>query len=290
MKNKFFHYFGILLLGGSLVLTSCQKDDDTDSIAPSIMFSNEAGFVSADTAVNINGTFKVKIIASKGSSDLKEVAVFRDNVLLDPARIKFQGNAATTNPTAVGAFDANALNWEIEVTVDDHEAVHSYRFQVQAQDDLTNSVAVSITTVDPGTPVDTQMGVLFNQAGPAGTGGLDLDNGTGTGSADTNAEIRDMGIDLGQPPATNWRQQIAPANNAELRMAPAGTTWAEIATKEAIQAGFNASGANITMTSKLNGGELFFVKRDNKYYFIRIANVNVTTSDNNDNYEIDIKR
>jgi hypothetical protein len=290
MKNKFFQYLGMLLLGSSLVFTSCTKDEETDTFAPSIMLSTEAGFVSADTSVNINGTFKVKIIASKGSGNLSEVAVFKDNVLLAPSRIKFEGNDAVTNPTSVGTFDASALNWEIEVTVDDHEAVHSYRFQVQAADGLTNSVALNITTVDPGTPVDMQMGVLFNQAGPAGTGGLDLDTGIGTGSADTNAEIRDMGIDLGQPPATNWRQQIAPVNMSELRAAPAGTTWDEIATKESIQAGFNASGANINMTSKLQGGELFFVRRDNKYYFIRIAKVNVTTDNNNDNYEIDIKR
>jgi hypothetical protein len=292
MKNKFIHLFGFLLLAGTLVFTSCTKDEDTDPNTPNVSFGTGTGFISEDTTIPVNSAFKVNIIATKGSADLKEVAVYRDDVLLGVANIKFNGVDATTNPTSVASFDAAALNWEIEVAGIAQAATHTYRFTVIGEDGLTNSVSVNVTT---SVPVTELMGVLLNSAGPAGTGGLNLSNGQGTGSADAAAHIRDNGIDLLLPTATNWRRQIAPANNAKgvkLRKVAAGTTWASIASKGDIVAAFNAAAGDLSVSAVVNVGDLFVVNdpSDNSYYFINIAQVNVTADDNGDNYVIDIKR
>lgn len=294
MKNKFIHLFGFLLLAGTLVFTSCAKDDDTDPNTPSVSLGTDTGFISEDTTIPVNTSFKVNIIATKGSAKLKEVAVYRDNVLLGIADIKFNDVDATNNPASVTTFDEDALNWEITIDAADVAATHTYRFTVGADDGLTNSVSVTITTVNPVTEL---MGVLLNAGGPTGTGGLNLSTGVGTGSADASAHIRDNGIDASEPAATNWRQQIAPANNAKgvaLRVAATGTTWASITNKSDIITLFNASGSNLTVSTKVNAGDLFVVRdpSDDSYYFIRIAEVNVKPAmgDNTDNYVIDIKR
>jgi hypothetical protein len=294
MKTKFMHLLGALLVGGTLMMTSCTKDEDIipDPTVPTIGFFAGAGLVTDDVTIEQGSSFKVNVRATKGSGNLSEVRVFEDNVLVAVSRIKVDNAAATTNPITVPSFDQGALNWVVEVQAVDHATAHVYKFEVVASDGPAASVSLTVTTFDPGTPVTTLMGVLLNSAGPAGTGGLDLDNGAGTGSADAAAEIRDLGIDLGLPAATNWRQQIAPANNAELRKAPAGLTFGSITTKEQIEAGFNAAGANIANSDKLNGGELFYVRRNTNYYLIRIATVTIRPNmgDNSDFYEVDIKR
>ena len=76
--------------------------------------------------------------------------------------------------------------------------------------------------VSVGQPVATILGALFNQAGPSGTGGLDLDTGASLGSTNANVEVRDMGIDTALPLANNWRQKIAGVNGTEIRYVKPG--------------------------------------------------------------------
>lgn len=292
MKNTFFFFFSFLMLVGAITFTSCTKDEPNPTF-PTIQFDADPAFVGADITIEQGTTFKSKIIAAKGSGALTEVAVYEDNALVDKARIKFNGTAAAANPATVGATDANALNWEIEVTAKDHAATHTYRFEVRSVDNLTQSVSYNVTTIDPGTPIDTPLfGVLFNAAGPAGTGGLDLDTGTGTGSSDAASEIRDQGIDLGQPNATNWKQQIAPitGNGVTLRKAVAGTDFNSVTKKEQIATIYTNSGSDLLESAKVSVGDLFVVKRGTQHYLIRIAEVNVVTTDNSDNYKVDIKK
>lgn len=287
MKNKFMHLFGFLLLAGTLVFTSCTKDDDTDPSTPSVSFGTGAGFIFEDATIPVNSSFTVNIIATKGSADLKEVAVYKDNVLLGVADIKFDGVDATTNPQSVATFDAEALNWEIEVAGVDHASTHTYRFTVAGTDGLTNSVSVTITTVEQ---VTTFMGMFWNFSGP-NQGGFDLKAavpGTVPG-ASTDADIRDRGIDATGNP-NNWIQEIEPRNGASLRKAPAAVVFADVTSKEEIKAFFEAGGADLTSSSKIAVGDLYIVKTGDLHVLIHFAQVNPTLNNNEDNYVIDIKR
>lgn len=287
MKNKFIHLFGFLLLAGTLVFTSCTKDEDTDPSTPSVSFGASSGSISADATIPVNTSFKVKIIATKGSADLKEVAVYKDDVLLGIAEIKFNGVDASTNPQTVAPFDSVALNWEIEVTGVDQAATHTYRFSVVGNDGQANSVSLNVTTF---VPVTTFMGTFWNLDGP-NQGGFNLKAaipGTVAG-ASADADIRDRGIDATGNP-NNWIQEIEPRNGATLRKAPASVVFADVSSKEQIKTFFEADGLDLTSSSKIAVGDLYVVRIGDIYALVHFAQVNSTTNNNLDNYVIDIKR
>jgi hypothetical protein len=288
---KFMHLMGVLLLGSAMVLTSCTKDEDTDPTAtsPTISFGSGAGFLEADANVEQGTTFKVKIVASKGSDVLDEFTVYKDDVALTASEFKVNGVTAVANPVSIGAFDANSLSWEVEVNAVNVVATHEYRFQVQGADGPTSSVKLNITTFDPGTPVTTAMGIVFNADGP-NMGSLDLNTGTVVSSNNPAADLHDMGINLGLPDATNWLQQVEPVNGATLRKAAGTVVFADIDTKEKIQAAYNASGADLAQSTKIANGDLYLVKKDADYFLVRFTKVNITTTNNLDNYEVDMKR
>ncbi len=291
MKLKLIQLLGVLLIGSSMMFTSCTKDEDTDPdvTSPTISFGSGAGFLEADANVEQATTFKVKVIAAKGTDVLTEFTVFKDNVALATSEFKINGVAAVANPATIGAFDANSLSWEIEITAIDHVATHEYRFQVQGADGPTSSVKLNITTFDPGTPVTTLMGIVFNADGP-NLGGFDLKTGTVVSSSSAAADIRDMGINLGLPDATNWLQQVEPRNGATLRKAAGTVVFANIDTKEKIEAAYNAAGSNLVASTQIANGDLYLVKKDAAYFLVRFTKVNTTTTNNLDNYEVDVKK
>jgi len=182
--------------------------------------------------------------------------------------------------------EKDQFDWSVDILADTVEGPHELVIEVTDEAQTTASVTINYTTYG----LDTLMGVLLNSAGPSGTGGLDLDEGIGTGSSDDRAEIRDLGIDIGAPAdSVNWRQQIAPANDAIIATVSQELIFDDVITSAAIVDAFDANNA-VTETARLEGGEVFAVKRGEDYYLIRIAEINVVTTDNSDNYVLDIKR
>lgn len=157
---------------------------------------------------------------------------------------------------------------------------------------------------------NTLTGVLFNAAGPAGTGGLDLDTGNGTGSSATESELRDMGIDSLAGSGDNWRRRIGGINGANIRFAGNGTVeFGDVASKEAIVALYDGAdelqAANTYTTGnidkwgnfKVSGtvqiGDVFVVYKSSTetYYLVEVTDVEENTGlgDNDDNYTLSIK-
>jgi hypothetical protein len=170
---------------------------------------------------------------------------------------------------------------------------HDLAIEITDAESNTAEVSISYTTANYN--IDTLMGVLFNQGGPANRGGLDLDDGESTGTQlpqDTSAEIRDQGIDLGEPPSDNWIQKIAPFDDATL--AYVGNTefdFSAVITEAQIIDAYN--NATIIQESDIvEVGDVFAVNDNNKYYLVLITEVNVTSGpdDNDDNYVVDIKK
>jgi len=140
------------------------------------------------------------------------------------------------------------------------------------------------------TPLETLNGVLFNAGGPAGTGGLDLDNGMSTGSSDMEAEVRDRGIDGDG----NWLQEIAPANDSRLYLLQPGVdgvsenfTFANIDSKETLAA-IVGTGTEVSSSGTVAVGAIFIVERAGAVYAFQVAEVNVIQADNSDNYVVNI--
>jgi hypothetical protein len=238
-----------------------------------------------NTAVNI------KISATPGSSDLATVSVFEGGTLIsDLSRLDYDGAGFTDNPQPLSADDMNGFT-ELPITVRVGNTGAVYTFEVTDASGLNNSVTVTINT---GTAASEIIGVLLNQAGPAGTGGLDLDAGNSTGSMDASAEIRDRGIDNSLPTADNWIQKISGTNNAIVKYAgnlPDGSNYEDITTQEEIQGAFaNSVDLSGGISDVVVVGDEFVVERDGKYYFLLVTDITVTSNNNADSYTFSIKR
>lgn len=261
------------------------------------------GAIQGDTELSaLSPGFTLDYDAAQGDAALMEFAVYQNGVLLpaDSLSIDMNPLPLSSAPTATGAVTISPVTPVDGLT----------NFTLEVLDDLgvVGSVTVGITYVIP--EVTELNGVLLNQAGMAGTGGLDLDTGTGTGSNDAEAEIQDEGIDLDVTAADNWRQQISAANDATLRvvnvaMLPDGFSFDSVVRLDEIVNAYNTGSdptgsddncnctdgeSNEVVTDVVMVGDLYTVLRGDKYYLIRVDEVNNTDTGNGDNYVLSIKQ
>lgn len=312
MKKLFFLFALTGLTALTLTNSGCNPDEPV-VVGPSLDLLAQSPdgattYFTADFTINDTATYvPFGLSAEKGSGDLKTLTIMEDGVNVPVERLIMKdlrtGNSLTVNNPMLLLGDL-VNGFEIEVLLDVHDefATHNYTFEVADVNDKTASQSIAITAEFGGTPLDmTLTGVLLNQAGPAGQGGLDLDDGSSTGTqpSDTNAEIKDNGIDLSLPNDQNWLRQISPMNGSEMRVPGAGFPsdfdFANVATKEEIQAFFDDGDP---LPTEVNGtpasnpvevGDIFFVKRDDRYYLLEVTDVTVTPSDNSDSYTFNIK-
>lgn len=315
MKSFLLKLTGFGLVASLMFLTSCGEDPiTTDPLGPDIQFVADPATLSADADVIINDGFSVKIRLIKGDAQLKSVEVTAGGVKLATTRLTINsGGITANNPFLITGTDADGATYTLDIASSGTEVVGditTYVFKVTDTNNNTDQADIVITTVaQPGTPItSTLTGVLFNQAGPAGTGGLDLDAGTGTGSGDAAAELRDLGINCALPDASNWRKQIGTVNGADMKKVNVAQlenfTFAGVDKKETIQLAFTTgtaladgtsstcAGTNTAVTDVSDAvvvGDMFVVFANSKYYLVRIDAVNNTTNSNGDNYEMSIK-
>ncbi|MEZ4773751.1 MAG: hypothetical protein R3D00_11260 [Bacteroidia bacterium] len=282
----------VAVLAIVLFLAGCQEDPPPAPVGPTLSLSTDAGFVSDTATVAIDELFKIKLTAVKGDSNLSRITVKENGVAItDFARITFDGFAAQSNPNPLGPGSEGGFTWVIEIkTQTSPDVTNTYSFEVLDNAGLSDEVSVDVTSFDPGTPVSEKtMVLLLNQGGPVGTGGLDLHTGTGVGSTDPTADIKDNGIDLALPLKDNWKQIISPANAADLRVPAAGFDYATITKKEQIEAAFGL-GTSITTSDKVANGDQFLVLSEGTYFAIIVTNISVTETNNQDYYEFSVKQ
>lgn len=256
---------------------------------------------------DLNGFSYIAIRATAGTEDLESLTVLEDGVQVDADRLYFRdlntgSDVTVQNPILLLGYENEAL-WEIGIDPQDDYSTKTYTVQIEDAGGNTASVSIDITTFDPGTPIENTLTgkLLLNQAGPAGTGALDLDTGDGTGTTGAGssaADIRDWGIDLGLPNDQNWLRQIGPINGTEVRVPgglPGDFKFTDIATKEEIE-GYFAAGSALpndsgSKSDPVQVGDFFVVKSSDgtRFYFLECTEVNVTPADNADYYEFSIK-
>ncbi|MBK8700404.1 MAG: hypothetical protein IPN29_13100 [Saprospiraceae bacterium] len=226
---------------------------------------------------------------SRGFGKLSLLEVKENGITLsDITRLSFDNIAFNTNPESIlPNLQAGFTNKKIGVKINNQTGRSTYTFIFT--DELGASAQFTVN-VNVGTKLDlTKLGALLNANGPGGTGGLDLDTGNSMGSQDTLAEIKDEGIDLSLPLASNWLQKISAVNGAELKRIIQVIEFDDIVVKEQIlnlwNGGFPVNGA----TPKVLKGDLFAVKKGDRYFFLQVANIVVTPADNSDKYEVNIK-
>lgn len=291
------------------VFTVADVDGMTASTELNITYSADAatvtlagvGIASGDDRATSDASFQLDVTAGAGTFDLSQIAVYENGILLPAENVssvdEFDGSLTpfATNPMDV----ADGLSFIGAIQIDPvtpAAGLRTYTVEFSDTEGGLGSATFDVNFIEP--TVDVIMGVLFNSAGPVGTGGLDLDNGEGSGSNDAIAEIKDEGIDMALPAETNWKQQISGTNGSSLvridaNNQPDGFDFDQVVSYQEVIDAYNA-GAPLTVTEALAGGEVFGVLRDGNYYLIRIAEVNVvvepigTPGGNDDSYTIDI--
>ncbi len=287
-----------------LLINACTEDDPVIPVieGPEINLNSGPGLVtSSDTVLN-GETFSVQLAAVQGDVAMNDLRIQEDGSAIPFDRISVEGSPASANPILLVNSDRESFTFDIEITTSDEAKTAEYTFLVMDENNESATATVTVTTL--GTAVDTLMGVLLNAAGPQGTGGLDLDEGIGTGSTDTIAEIKDEGIDLDLPLDQNWKRQISGTNGAIVKYLSPGENglsesfaFENISTKEVIRELFDGNGIDFTQVNQdselvsdpVTVGDVFVVQREEKHYLIRIAEITETVDDNNDSYLIDIK-
>ncbi len=302
---------GFALLLTALLFTGCGTDDPIiDPIGPEIRLESGAGLISEETDLLPGTPFTVRVTADAGDTRLRDLRIQEDGTNLPTANFDVEGGAITSQNPLLITTDADGFSYDILITPTSNEqGTVEYTFRVTDENNRNDEVALTINFV--GTPIEeTITGVLLNQAGPAGQGGIDLDTGDGVGSQDAAAELQDEGIDLALQPANNWRRQISSVNGTEIRTPdrsrlPEGFSFDNITLKDQIVEAYNtglalqglddadepsdAETEAEVVSEPVEAGDLFLVKKGDRYYIVRVDAVNVTTNNNNDNYELSIK-
>lgn len=232
----------------------------------------------------------VSLTAVKGSGSIASIGLAIDGVMDNFDDLSFAGVPCTSNPHLIGGDLAEGFENAL-LTFRSPATDGSYLYTVTVTDEfgLESSTQFQVD-VATATPLETLNGVLFNAGGPAGTGGLDLDNGMSTGSSDMEAEVRDRGIDGDG----NWLQEIAPANDSRLYLLQPGVdgvsenfTFANIDSKETLAA-IVGTGTEVSSSGTVAVGAIFIVERAGAVYAFQVAEVNVIQADNSDNYVVNI--
>lgn len=238
----------------------------------------------------------IPVTVTQGSALVSELSVTSAGTLLDPSDLAFleanAGTTFTTNPLTLDEASQTGFDGSVYIRAGSGDG--AYTITVTDASGGTASVDVVINASTPVTGEFTAV-VLNNNSGPR-EGGLDLYNGVAvsTVSQADRAQLEDQGIDNDLDFAENWLQELAPVNGARLRLAgsnqPEGFGYDSVNSQEAIVAAFESAGNDLDNSGKLAQGDILLVNSGDDYFILQIASINLTTNDNLDSYEINIKQ
>lgn len=316
MKNFVLKLTGLGLVMVALFFSSCGDDPIVvDPLGPEITFVADPGFLSADSEVMLGESFSVKVRLSKGDAQLNTLSINEGSDKLATSRFTINSGAVTSNnPLLIVGADKDGVTYSIDIAPSATAAIGdfiTYSFTVADEGNETDLVDIVINITGPlTTPLTSTIpGVLFNQAGPAGTGGLDLDTGTGTGSAAAESELRDLGLDCTMAAGTfNWLRQIGTINGAVMVRVDAtqleNFTFDGVDNKEIVKDAYdtglaltagtstNCNGGATTSvpnTAQVAIGDVFAVFANSKYYLFQVDDIIENNTGNDDSYELTIK-
>lgn len=292
--HKLFAKLALLAMVFSVfTFTSCEEEPTVDPKGPSISFVSEAGYLDGDAELQAGESFSVKVTLEQGDEALKTLTIWAGADQLDVNDFTIVGQTSNNPFLIIGA--GTAVTYDITIQAKDVVGdVTTYAFEVADDASRTAEVSLAITIAAPlttPTNVEYTAVVLNNFSGPS-FGSLDLDTGVAVSSSSADGDIQDKGIDLAQPDASNWYQQIYPKNGASMRIPDAGQvenfSFANANTREMLEAAWD-TGADATETAVLAVGDLFMVLIGEDYYLVEVGEIYVDPAANGDYYKLNVK-
>ena len=296
--------YAVVIVDDAGESSSVSVDITVESAPPTFTYQG------TDRTAEVNENVSLNITGTVGGAQLNSIGVTENGNDVDISRLSFAGTDFTANPHILegdvrDGFDMASL---VVRASDVPDETNEYIITLTDDSGQAQTVTVNITTNPTGTAITGNLeGILFNQAGPAGTGGLNLLDGSSTGSTDPLAHLRDEGVDLAMPIADNWIQRFRGINGSEVRVVntdvlPEGFNFANVQFEEEITGAFD-TGIPLTITNddgqlttnNVQVGDLYVVRNSTNTFLIEITEVNVFgldangDPDNGDNYVMDIK-
>ncbi len=308
MKKLLWIFSSAALFSIAIMNTGCSDDPIVNDLSPIVSIS--AGPTPTTVVAGADTYVTVTASATKGTNALKSVTVYEGSTKVSIDDFNVDGKLADANPFVI-ASPADAMSWVIDIKVKAAAGTATYSVKVEDEGGLSDEASFDVTVESAISSTITGATInLWNQAGPAGKGGIDLDNGNSTGSADVEAELRDMGIDSLAGSGNNWRRRIGGVGGTTVRYAGNGSVeFGNVSSKEAIkaiydgatdfQAASSYTGGNIQVwgdfkvSPVVNEGDAFVVyKSSNDTYYLVVVNTiteTTTLGDNTDKYNVSIK-
>ena len=274
---------------------------DAPAVAPTSSVVEEPPFFWGSKTCGPNERFEMRILAEGGSSLIQSVTVLEDGLpIQDLSRLQANSTEFPANPWAFSEGQTS-LDWVVGIRTSDDGNDHVYTIVTTDENGLESTVSIDVFAAPTGTSISNSLEgrLLLNQAGPAGTGGINLFTGESVGSSAAEAHIRDEGIDIEKTNDVNWNQQISGVNGSIIRTLgnqPETFNFDNIQFTEEIVSLFETgddlivqNGAGRFLTPFVLVGDVFVVQNGGNYFLLEVTNVNVTANDNNDFYEFSIK-
>jgi hypothetical protein len=312
MKKIFWVFAGALLLSNLFLSTGCGEDttDPVNELAPVVSITD------GPTPESLVGGGKVTVAvnAIKGTKALKSLTVYQGTSKVSIDDLKIDGSLAAANPVLI-VNPTDNMTWVLEITVGETAGTVAYTVEVADEGGKSDEASFDVTVETAIEKTITGATIkLWNAGGPVGTGGIDLEDGSSTGtrlhtaSGDDSylkAELRDMGIDSLAGSGDNWRRRIGGINGTVVRKVNTSSPdfdFSKIASKEAVLAVYNAA-ADLTETlpnwgtfkvsAEVQEGDVFavFKSSGSVYYLVKVEAITETTTlgNNEDNYRVTIK-
>jgi len=320
MKKLKSLFFASLAISSVFIYSSCSTDETIGddivdvvnpsfnfvSLDPSGLFSGNYPTTDFEVSADIPNIY-VAVEAIAGSSDLKTLTIQLDGTSPDLTDLSIRdlitGNTiVSNNPLLITGDNINSFTLEIGIINDGSLNSKTLTLIVEDTEGLQETLNISFSSFEE---IENSIeGVLLNRAGPAGQGGLDLDNGESTGTVSTSptaefGEIKDEGIDISLPNDENWKSQISAMNDAEIRTLSTsveGYDFEAVTRIDEIVTYFdngdalpNTNSDGEAVSNSVAIGDVFLVNRAGKVYLIEVTDVIATGSDNNDAIEFKIK-
>ncbi len=140
--KKTIYLFGMLLLAGAMVFSSCKKDEDEPTVdqTPVLTFIGGAGYTDADATMAPSSTFKVGINAAANINSNSKIASFKV--------------VRTFNNVATDVFEDISINestytWEQDLIANALAGEERWTFTVIDKAGVAKELSIIITTNNP---------------------------------------------------------------------------------------------------------------------------------------------
>jgi hypothetical protein len=138
--KKTIYFFGLLLMAGAMVFSSCKKDEEEEPVVdltPVLTFIGGAGYTSDDASLAPGSTFKVGINASENATSKKNLASFKV--------VRIFNNVPTTVFEKIN-ISATTYTWEDDLVANVAAGEERWTFTITDKDGLIKELSLIITT------------------------------------------------------------------------------------------------------------------------------------------------